>query len=453
MNRKGASPWSIGTAMVFLAVTGAAAPTVRGDGPSVALEIPAAPRQGYTIKGWGFAAESWIWIDVNDMTDGSQPVHGPDAFQPFENGTFESAGPSALSCGHAFQATAFVDGRAVVTSSPVTPACAPAAGGAATADPNATAATKATYDFLKSAPDRPDRRLVIGQALRGWDFNQPVDEPVTALTNAGLPAPKFLEVDVTAFGVTPQHDQELYGLLINHAAQGGLVGITYHADNPFTGGSAWDLGGVNLAELGDPANPRMWAGQRWQTELDKAADVLQNLQAAGAVVLFRPLHESNGSWFWWGQADPGAFQATWRGVFNYLTFTKGLHNLLWVYSGNRNLGGDLYNPTRLYPGDDLVDVVGLDIYDDDLSDADGGEPGYAAMLALGKPFAITEYGAAGGHDGALQLANSEVIQRIKVQYPATVLASAWYSQDGDNWQISDKPDAGALLLDPWAVTR
>lgn len=42
---------------------------------------------------------------------------------------------------------------------------------------------------------------------------------------------------------------------------------------------------------------------------------------------------------------------------------------------------------------------------------------------------------------------------IKERYPLTVLATAWYSADGDNWQISDKPNPTALLLDPWAITR
>jgi len=41
---------------------------------------------------------------------------------------------------------------------------------------------------------------------------------------------------------------------------------------------------------------------------------------------------------------------------------------------------------------------------------------------------------------------------IKDRYPHTVLASAWYSALGDNWQISDKPTPQALLLDPWAIT-
>ena len=76
-------------------------------------------------------------------------------------------------------------------------------------------------------------------------------------------------------------------------------------------------------------------------------------------------------------------------------------------------------------------------------------------MALGKPFGITEYAAANwptNHDGAVELPNGEVIEHIKQTYPRSVLATAWYSSGGNNWQISDKPDPRALLLDPWAIT-
>jgi len=143
-------------------------------------------------------------------------------------------------------------------------------------------------------------------------------------------------------------------------------------------------------------------------------------------------------------------------MFTYLTQGRGLHNLLWVYAANRNFGGPLVDPTRLYPGGADVDVVGLDIYDDDLSDAEPDQPGYASLIALGKPFGITEYGAANwpaAHDGAVHLPNDKVIKLIRGRYPDTVLATAWYSTGQNNWQLSDKPEPRALLLDPWAITR
>lgn len=433
---------------------------LRAAASSLVLTVPDAPQAGYTVTGEGFSADTWIWVTVEDLTAGTKPVDGPDAFQPADDGTFTRIDDRALSCGHELVAKAWVGDQVAATSATVTAGCEPdpPREDAGTADPDASPAVRAAYTQLVSAPVRPDNRLVIGQALRGWDFERPVDQPVTALTGAGLPAPKLLEVDagVDNFGITAQHDQELYNVLLGHAAQGGLVGLTDHMRNPFTGGDVGDRNGVNLAELADPTNPQTLAGRRWQADLDRLAAIIQPLQDADVVVLFRPLHESNGNWFWWGQTDPAAFRATWKGMFDYLTGTKGLHNLLWVYSANRYLGDPADDPTSRFPGNDLVDVVGLDIYDNNLADTAGGGPGYAAMVALGKPFAITEYGASNWpfeHDAAVELTNAEVIQRIRDQYPATVIASAWYSQGANNWQISDKPDSAALLHDPWSITR
>jgi mannan endo-1,4-beta-mannosidase len=441
---------------------------------SLSLTVPDAPGVGFTVTGAGFDPGSWIWVTVEDRTDGTQPINGPDAFQSGPDGTFTRTGQTVLTCSHTVEANAFVDNAIVATSDPVTPQCEPVPADTTTADVDATAAAKAVYADLVAAPGRVDHRLIIGQALRGWDFEHPVAEPVASLTDTGLPAPKLLEIDLTDLGPPgspahdPTHDAEVRDLLLSHAALGGLIGLTYHVDNPFTGGNVdEDRDQVDLPQLADPDHPQTPAGTRWKANLDRVADVIQQFADAGAVVFFRPLHESNGRWFWWGQSDPADFQAVWQGMFRYLTITRGLHNVLWVYSASRDYGDALSDPIRLYPGDDVVDIVGLDIYDDDLSDAQPGKRGYGAMAAMGKPFGITEYAAQTvwddgpvhhpAHNGDQFLPNQRVIQLIKERYPRTVLAAAWYSSlDGgvsNEWQISDKADPAALLLDSWAITR
>ena len=97
-------------------------------------------------------------------------------------------------------------------------------------------------------------------------------------------------------------------------------------------------------------------------DIDAIAVPLQQLQAAGVPILWRPLHEAEGGWFWWGAKGPGAFKGLWQLVYNRLTTADHLHNLVWVYSATQALNPDWY------PGDKYVDVAGTDLYPSDTSD-------------------------------------------------------------------------------------
>lgn len=82
-------------------------------------------------------------------------------------------------------------------------------------------------------------------------------------------------------------------------------------------------------------------------------------------MIFRPFHECNGSWFWWGaeHLNDDKFITLYRFTIDYLRFNRGIRNLLFAYSPN----GPIYDKVsylRRYPGDDYVDILGLDFYDD-----------------------------------------------------------------------------------------
>lgn len=87
----------------------------------------------------------------------------------------------------------------------------------------------------------------------------------------------------------------------------------------------------------------------------------------GVTILFRPLHECTGNWFWWGttslNSDASAFVALWRHMFEYYQ-NEGLNNLLWVYSPAATSNNNP-SPSFMYPGAAYVDVVAQDIYADD----------------------------------------------------------------------------------------
>ena len=117
-----------------------------------------------------------------------------------------------------------------------------------------------------------------------------------------------------------------------------------------------DITGFDLkATLADP-DSRYYA---WLMQsVDRLAAELTVLRDAGVPVLWRPLHEASGGWFWWG-TDREGYIALYRLLYDKLVNEHGLHNLIWVWNGQ--------NPAW-YPGDDVVDMLGDDPYHEDFLD-------------------------------------------------------------------------------------
>jgi hypothetical protein len=138
---------------------------------------------------------------------------------------------------------------------------------------------------------------------------------------------------------------------------GGLVTICWHTGSDFNGSwnesmhtqiADWDK---SLTE-GTPEYDALIAG------MDKAVPTLQKLQEVGVVVLWRPFHELDGAWFWWGKGGPDNFKKLWQIMYDRYTNYWGLNNLIWVLGYSTN--GKGYEDW--YPGDDYVDIAGADSY-------------------------------------------------------------------------------------------
>lgn len=107
-------------------------------------------------------------------------------------------------------------------------------------------------------------------------------------------------------------------------------------------------------------------------------------------VLLRPYHEMNGGWFWWGGRTPASYRKLWRITYDYLVKTKGLHNLIFVWSPNawHPQGDDV--PWNHYPGADVVDVVGVDDYDPGSAASDLTHTYYTGLVDYAKPRMLAE---------------------------------------------------------------
>jgi len=88
-------------------------------------------------------------------------------------------------------------------------------------------------------------------------------------------------------------------------------------------------------------------------DIDNIARQLLTMQEAGVPVLWRPLHEASGGWFWWGAEGPDTYKKLYVLLYDTLTNEYGLNNLIWVWNGQH---------ADWYPGDEYVDIVGIDIY-------------------------------------------------------------------------------------------
>ncbi|MBB6673563.1 beta-mannosidase [Cohnella nanjingensis] len=88
-------------------------------------------------------------------------------------------------------------------------------------------------------------------------------------------------------------------------------------------------------------------------DIDVISGLLASLREAGVPVLWRPLHEASGGWFWWGAKGPEPYIKLWKLMYDRMTNVHGLHNLIWVWNGQHK---------DWYPGDAYVDIIGEDIY-------------------------------------------------------------------------------------------
>lgn len=97
-----------------------------------------------------------------------------------------------------------------------------------------------------------------------------------------------------------------------------------------------------------------WENDFIKSDLEKIAPYLLQLQNAGIPILWRPLHEASGKWFWWGAGTADSYKKLW--MMMYDTFKrKGINNLIWVWTSEGN-------DAAWYPGDAYVDIIGTDMY-------------------------------------------------------------------------------------------
>ncbi len=257
----------------------------------------------------------------------------------------------------------------------------------------------------KGDANRADVKSVSGSypAVFGWELGH-------------IELDSARNLDAVPFG-------RMRGYIKQGYAEGAVITISWHLDNPHDGKTAWDTARtVPFILPGGPDHAK------YVTYLDRMAAFLGSLKGSkgeAIPVIFRPFHEHTGSWFWWGQKECTAaeFKSLWQFTVNYLRKEKKLHNLLIAYSAADFKTEADY--LERYPGDAYVDVMGFDDYCRDVPKFRQGLEQKMALLetvsqAHHKLPALTEFGFDGLPDPTWWTGTMlPVLQKYPVSYALT----------------------------------
>jgi mannan endo-1,4-beta-mannosidase len=235
-------------------------------------------------------------------------------------------------------------------------------------DPDATPETSALYDFLRRSAPGPtlfghQDALAYGVSWKGFhEFRTDVHDvsghhPAVFGWDIGKIGPRPSNLDLVNFRHMRFWMREVY-------RRGGINTVSWHANN-FMGGDAWAVGTPTVAAI----LPGGSHHQAYRDKLELIAGFLRKVTSGPpdytpVPIIFRPFHEHTGSWFWWGKPYVSAaqYKALWRFTVAYLRDEQALHHLLWCYS--TDIVDDEAEYLEYYPGDDDVDILGLDDYHD-----------------------------------------------------------------------------------------
>lgn len=260
-------------------------------------------------------------------------------------------------------------------------------------NPNATKEAKNVYNYLLEIYGKKQLSGVQSQASNKNDFSGLVYNATKK--HPGLAGYDFIYL---AFSPTPESWSWQQNYNDISAAQeqwdnNGLVSYMWHWNVPnseadynncVNNGSTDNMGfycpganngsGETTFDIREALKEGTWQNQCIMRDIKEVAGYLQGLQEAKIPVIFRPLHEAAGSydrykpqgaWFWWGRYGAEYCKQLYRLMYDQLVNVYGLNNLIWVWTIDAATGYE-DKAKDWYPGDDVIDIVGVDIYTDNI---------------------------------------------------------------------------------------
>jgi len=258
-------------------------------------------------------------------------------------------------------------------------------------DPKATRETVALFKNLKRLSEKHTLFAHQNATLYGHGWSG--DKNRSDVKSVCRSHPAVIGADFGGFSGRPKEaieeaQEELRKNVVDTYNRGGLTTIAWHFSNPVSrGGFYW------RDSISEPAVRHMIPGGKahdtYKEILATIADWAKSIRGSDgtlAPVIFRPYHEFDGGWFWWGapHCTREEFIALWKFTVSYLRDSLEVHNFLYAFSPDNRFNTEEEYLKR-YPGDEWVDLVGVDNY------GDMGRDGYNLEAASKKLKIVSDY--------------------------------------------------------------
>ena len=208
-------------------------------------------------------------------------------------------------------------------------------------NPNSNTAVRKVLCYLHS---QYGNHILAGQEESTWNGGPEYEMNYVQRNTGKLPALRGMDQATTDY----------VGRAITWWNSGGIPEVAYHMGAP-TKPDTYE-GSQMAVSINAVLTSGTAENNSFRQRMDAAAANLQRLEDIGAAVIWRPFHEAGGTWFWWSKEGGGQYVRLWRYMYDYLTRTKGLNNLIWMFGTNGSPN------SAFYPGKAYVDIGGADTY-------------------------------------------------------------------------------------------
>lgn len=265
-------------------------------------------------------------------------------------------------------------------------------------DKDATRETKALFKGLKKLSKK--HTLFAHQHATEYGHGWYGDEDRSDVKSVVGTHPAMTGIDFSGFSGRNRTREEieqskefLRKNVIDTYNRGGVTTIAWHFHNPVSEGAFYWRDSVSLPAV-KYIIPGGEAHEEYKIILDDIADWAHSIKGEGGElvpVIFRPFHEFDGGWFWWGApyCTVEEFKTLWKFTVSYLRDEKKVHNFLYAFSPDNKFDTEAQFLER-YPGDEWVDMVGMDNY------GDMGRDGYNLERASRKLKIVSDYARKAG---------------------------------------------------------